>query len=84
MIVAVVYVVLGVTGVLFALRILRGPTVSDRVIGTDGLLVTGMGAVLVHASDTGEGAYLPVAVVLALVSFISTSVIARFVETSES
>ena len=30
--------------------------------------------------DTGEGAFLPAAVVLALVSFISTSVVARYIE----
>ena len=30
--------------------------------------------------DTGQGAFLPTAVVLALVSFISTSVIARYIE----
>jgi multisubunit Na+/H+ antiporter MnhF subunit len=30
--------------------------------------------------DSRQGSYLPVAVVLALVSFISTSVVARFIE----
>ena len=30
--------------------------------------------------DTGQGAFIPSAVVLALVSFISTSVVARYIE----
>ena len=58
----------------------RGPSLADRVIGIDGLIVTGMAPIIVQAMDTGQGAFLPSAVVLALVSFISTSVVARFIE----
>ena len=39
-----------------------------------------MSLIIVQAMDTGRGAFLPAAVVLALVSFISTSVIARYIE----
>jgi multicomponent Na+:H+ antiporter subunit F len=66
--------------VLFLYRLLRGPSLADRVVGIDGVIVTGMSMIIVRAMDTGRGAYLPIAVVLALVSFISTSVIARFIE----
>lgn len=74
------YAVLAAAFVLFGLRLGRGPTLSDRVVALDGLLVTGVSAVLVHAMDTGQGAYLPIAVMLTLVGFISTAVIARFIE----
>ena len=74
------YVVLAIAGLLFCYRTLRGPSLSSRVIGIDGAIVTGMSVVIVNAMDTGRGSNLPVAVVLALVSFISTSVIARFIE----
>jgi multicomponent Na+:H+ antiporter subunit F len=79
-IVAATYVVLALTGGLFLLRVLRGPTLSERVTGIDGALVTLIATVIVHAADTGRGSYLPVAVVLAMVSFISTSVVARYLE----
>ena len=65
---------------LFGLRMLRGPTLADRVIALDGMLVAGVSLLLVHAMATGRGAFLQVAVLLALVGFISTSVIARFIE----
>ena len=74
------YVVLWAATALFAFRLLRGPSLADRVIGIDGMIVTGISLIIVKAMDTGVGAFLPVAVVLALVSFISTSVIARFIE----
>ena len=53
---------------------------SDRVIGIDGVIVAGMSIIIVNAMDTGRGAFLPAAVVLALVSFVGTSVVARFIE----
>jgi len=74
------YVTLGLAAALFCFRLLRGPSLADRVIGIDGMIVCGMSLVIVRAMDTGSGAFLPAAVVLALVSFISTSVIARFIE----
>jgi multicomponent Na+:H+ antiporter subunit F len=78
--IGLIYGVLALAGALFCYRTVRGPSLSSRVVGIDGTLVTGMSVIIVHAMDTGEGAYLPVAVVLALVSFISTSVVARFIE----
>jgi multicomponent Na+:H+ antiporter subunit F len=74
------YVALSLATVLFLVRLLRGPSLADRVIGIDGMIVCGMSLLIVWAMDTGVGAFLPTAVVLALVSFISTSVIARFIE----
>ena len=77
---AAAYVALGLAAALFAFRLLRGPSLADRVIGIDGMIVCGMSLLIVRAMDTGQGAFLPTAVVLALVSFISTSVIARYIE----
>ena len=74
------YVALGLAAALFAFRLLRGPSLADRVVGIDGMIVCGMSLLIVRAMDTGQGAFLPTAVVLALVSFISTSVIARYIE----
>ena len=78
--IAVTYAVLVVAFTLFGVRMAKGPTLADRVIALDGMLVAGIGVLLVNAMDTGRGAFLQVAVLLALVGFISTSVIARFIE----
>lgn len=78
--IAVAYAALGLAAALFVFRLLRGPSLADRVIGIDGVIVTGMSLIIVTAMDTGRGAFLPTAVVLALVSFVSTSVIARYIE----
>ena len=78
--IVVIYVTLATAGLLFSYRTVRGPSLSSRMVGIDGTIVTAMSVIIVHAMDTGQGAYLPVAVVLALVSFISTAIVARFIE----
>jgi multicomponent Na+:H+ antiporter subunit F len=79
-VITVIYAVLGLAAALFAFRLLRGPSLADRVTGIDGLIVTGIALIIVQAMDTGRGAFLPSAIVLALVSFISTSIVARYIE----
>ncbi|MFZ1491685.1 MAG: monovalent cation/H+ antiporter complex subunit F [Ilumatobacteraceae bacterium] len=74
------FVVLAVAGALFLYRLLRGPTLADRVNALNGLLVAGSGAIAAHAVDSGQGAFLPILVVIALVSFVGTAMVARFIE----
>jgi multisubunit Na+/H+ antiporter MnhF subunit len=79
-VIAASYAVLLAALALFLWRLLRGPSLPDRVIGIDGMIVCGICLLIVRSMDTGDGAFLPTAVVLALVSFISTSVVARYIE----
>jgi multisubunit Na+/H+ antiporter MnhF subunit len=81
--IVVTYVVLVAAVALFLFRLLRGPLLADRVTAIDGMLVSGICLLIVRAMDTGQGAFLPTAVVLALVSFISTSIVARYIEGRE-
>lgn len=74
------YLVLGAAFLCFAFRLLRGPTLADRVIAIDGMLMVGLGLIVVQAEDTGRGAFLQVAIMLTLVGFIGTAVVARFIE----
>lgn len=76
----VTYLVLIVAAGLFGVRLLAGPSLADRVVGVNGMLLVGMVAIAAHATFTGTGAFLPVLVVIALVGFVSTAIIARFIE----
>ncbi len=80
MIAAASYACLAFAALGFGYRVLRGPTLSDRVIGVDGLLIVGVSAIALEAMRTGSGAFLPVAVVVTLVSFVSTGVVGRYIE----
>jgi multicomponent Na+:H+ antiporter subunit F len=74
------FVVLALAALGFGYRLLAGPSLADRVIGVDGMLVVGVSAIALRAMQTGEGAFLPVTVVASLVGFVGTAVVARFIE----
>lgn len=78
--IAAAYVILSIAALLFLGRLLIGPTVPDRVIAVDGLLVTVMCGVLVAAADTSFSVLEDTVLVVALLGFVATGVVARYVE----
>jgi len=78
--IAAIFAALLVAAIGFGYRLMRGPSIVDRVIAVDGLLVVGAAALVANSMRTGVGAFVPVAVVTSLVGFVSTSVVARYVE----
>lgn len=80
MIVTATLVLLGASFALFLFRMLLGPSLADRSLALDGLVVTAISALVVWSASRDTGVFLPVAVVLTLVGFIGTSVIARYIE----
>lgn len=77
---AIALVALGLAGLCFAARLVLGPTLSDRVIGLDGLVIVGVAAVATRAVESGNGSFVPVLVVVTLVGFVGTAASARFIE----
>ena len=78
--IAATFVVLVVAAALFLFRLLRGPTLADRVNALNGMLIVGTIAIAAQAMATERGAFLPVVVVVALVGFVGTAMVARFIE----
>lgn len=77
---AAALVILALAAMSFSYRLVMGPSLADRVIALNGLVLVGMGAIAAHAAHTGTGAFLPALVALALVGPISSGMIARFIE----
>ncbi len=71
---------LALAGVLCGARLVRGPSLPDRIVALDALLVIVVTAVAADAARTGRGVFLDVVVVTALLGFVGTSVVARFIE----
>ncbi len=62
------------------IRMVIGPSLADRVMSADLLLTIFVMGIAVQAARTGDGLYLPVMVVVALVGFLGTSVVAGLIE----
>lgn len=73
-------VVLGLAGACFFGRLVRGPSLPDRVVGLDGLVMTLVSAIALDAARTGSPLFLDAVVVIALVGFVGTAAAARFIE----
>lgn len=73
--------VLVMAGVLLAMiRLMKGPSLPDRVVALDTMTVLIVTFCGLFAIDTGSRAFLDVALVLALIGFLATVALARFVE----
>lgn len=64
----------------FLYRVLAGPTIPDRVIALDGLLSVVVIGIIVAAAQTDSSVTLSTVLVVALVAFVGTIALARFVE----
>ena len=78
--ITVALVLLAVASACFFARLLMGPTLADRVVALDGLVVTIVAAIALDAARTGSDLFLDVAVVVAFVGFVGTAAAARFIE----
>ncbi len=77
-----VTIALGVLSLAFVLtivRIVRGPSLPDRILGLDMLVSIGIGYICVIAIKTSFFLYLDVAISLGLVGFLATVAFARYV-----
>lgn len=73
-------VVLAAAVALFGGRLVLGPTLADRVVALNGIVIVGMVLVAIDAMRSDRSAFLPVLVVLAVVGFVGTAMIARFLQ----
>ena len=74
------YIGLGLAAAATVYRLVAGPSVPDRVVALDALLYIVVIGIAVAAATTGSGAFLGVLVAVALLAFVGTSTVARFVE----
>jgi multicomponent Na+:H+ antiporter subunit F len=72
--------VLAVAAALTFVRLAKGPTLPDRVIAIDLIGVLMVCLLVVMAGTTAQQAFLDVAIVVALISFVGTVAYARYIE----
>jgi multicomponent Na+:H+ antiporter subunit F len=78
------FLLLAASAILFAFRLCVGPSLADRVVALNGLVLVGMGGIATHAAHTAVGAFVPTLVAIALVGPIGNGMIARFIEARQS
>ncbi|MBO9357486.1 K+/H+ antiporter subunit F [Bordetella petrii] len=59
-------------------RMARGPTASDRVLGLDAFYINGMLAIVTYGIRSGTPVYFDVALLIALFGFVGATAMAKF------
>jgi multicomponent Na+:H+ antiporter subunit F len=81
---AVALTMLAVAAGLTFIRLLKGPSLPDRVIAIDLIGVLMVCILVGTAAATAQQAFLDVAMVVALISFVGTVAYSRYIERSRS
>ena len=72
--------VLSLATILVFIRFLKGPSIIDRVISFDLMVIIGIAAIAVYSILTNQSNYLDIAMVVALIGFLSTVAFAYYLE----
>lgn len=73
-------VLIALGALLVTIRLVIGPSLADRVVATDLLLTLLTAGAGVLAARTQDGVYLIVMVIVAVLGFLATAMVARFIE----
>ena len=79
----IVFLALLLCSIMAIIRVIRGPTAPDRIVGLDTINTIVIVLMVVFGAAYNEVIYIDVAIVYALLSFISTLFIAKYLEGGE-
>ena len=79
----IVFLALLLCSIMAIIRVIRGPTAPDRIVGLDTINTIVIVLMVVFGATFNEVIYIDVAIVYALLSFISTLFIAKYLEGGE-
>ncbi|KZL06122.1 cation:proton antiporter [Pseudovibrio ascidiaceicola] len=77
--VSIALFILGLTFLLIVYRIIKGPTLPDRIVGLDLLVVVAIGLIATVGVGSSYTLYIDISLALGLVGFLATVAFARFI-----
>ncbi|OOG27629.1 pH regulation protein F [Thioalkalivibrio denitrificans] len=76
----IAYLLLGLALLFSLIRLVRGPSLPDRVVALELIASLTVGFIAVYVITSGKTAFLDVALVLALTAFLAAIGFARYLE----
>jgi multicomponent K+:H+ antiporter subunit F len=76
---AITFVTLALAQVFSMVRLVLGPTSGDRILALDTMVINSLGLVIVLGIQQGVQIYFEVALLIAMLGFVSTVAMARFI-----
>ncbi|MEL6684453.1 MAG: K+/H+ antiporter subunit F [Pseudomonadota bacterium] len=76
---AITFLALAIGQIMSMVRLVLGPTSGDRVLALDTMVINALGLVIVLGIHQGVQIYFEVALLIAMLGFVSTVAMARFI-----
>ncbi|MBT8456651.1 MAG: K+/H+ antiporter subunit F [Rhodobacteraceae bacterium] len=76
---AITFIALALGQILSMVRLVLGPTSGDRILALDTMVINALGLVVVLGIHQGVQIYFEVALLIAMLGFVSTVALARFI-----
>jgi multicomponent K+:H+ antiporter subunit F len=73
------FAVVAIAQVLSMVRLVIGPTIGDRILALDTMVVNAIGLIVLLGIVQGSRIYFEVTLIIAMLGFVSTVAYARFV-----
>lgn len=77
--VIIAFAALSISQVMAMIRLVIGPSVGDRILSLDTMVVNAIGLIVLLGISQGTQIYFEVAMIIAMLGFVSTVALARFV-----
>ncbi len=75
----ITFVAVGISQLLAMVRLLRGPHVGDRILALDTMVINAIALIVLLGMYWGTEIYFESAMIFAMLGFVSTVALARFV-----
>jgi multicomponent K+:H+ antiporter subunit F len=73
------FVVLGISQIMAMVRLVIGPDTGDRILALDTMVLNAIGLIVLLGIAQGTRVYFEVTLIIAMLGFVSTVALARFV-----
>lgn len=75
----IAFVALSLGQVMAMVRLVKGPSVGDRILALDTMVINAIGLIVLLGIALGFSIYFEAALIIAMLGFVSTVALARFV-----
>ena len=77
--ITIAFVVVALAQALSMVRLVIGPTTGDRILALDTMVINAIGLIVLLGMSQGVEIYFEVTLIIAMLGFVSTVALARFV-----
>jgi multicomponent K+:H+ antiporter subunit F len=77
-VILIVFAMIGVSLLLNLWRLVKGPSVPDRILALDTMYINSIALIILYGLNMGTGLYFEAALLIAMLGFVSTVAVCKY------